>query len=101
MLSTKLRTRELQEIKDKLHTNKPWLDLLISVLLAKVEEYLYESIVNARVKEEVSQAIQEYHEVMDEVEPMVAPPVYSERFTDASTSLPEMRLTAPWADTSK
>ena len=57
---------------------------------------MYESIINARVKEEVSGAIEEYHVVMDEVEPMVAPPVYTERFTEASTSLPEMSLRAPW-----
>lgn len=96
LLSTKLRTPEFQQIKDQLHTDKPWLNALINVLLAKLEEYLYESIINARVKEEVSQAIQEYHEVMDEVEPMVAPPVYSEKPSETSTVLPEMRLRAPW-----
>lgn len=96
LLTTTLRTPEFQQIRNQLHTDKPWLNLLISVFLAKLEEYLYESIIDARVKEEVSGAIQEYHEVMDEVEPMVAPPVYTERFTEASTSLPEMSLTAPW-----
>ena len=70
----------------------PWLDHLILGLLVWLEEKL----IDARVKVEVDEAIKEYETLHEVPMPDCVTPVYTETFTEASTSLPEMRLTAPW-----
>ena len=67
----------------------PWIDHLILGLLVWLETKLIDN----RVKVEVDEAIKAY-----EVPPMpdMVSPIYTEKPSDTSTSLPEMRLTAPW-----
>ena len=74
----------------------PWLDHLILGLLVWLEEKL----IDARVKVEVDEAIKEYETLHEVPMPDMVTPVYTERPVDTSTSLPEMRLTAPWYDDS-
>jgi hypothetical protein len=69
----------------------PWIDHLLLGLLVWLEEKL----IDARVKVELDEAIEEYKKIEPSLPDMVTP-VYTETFTEASTSLPEMRLTAPW-----
>jgi hypothetical protein len=69
----------------------PWIDHLILGLLVWLEEKL----IDARVKVEVDQAIEEYKKIETPMPDMVTP-IYTEKPSDTSTSLPEMRLTAPW-----
>ena len=71
--------------------SSPWIDHLLLGLLVWLEEKL----INARVKVEVDEAIEEYKKIEPPM-PDCVTPVYTETFTEASTSLPEMRLTAPW-----
>lgn len=71
----------------------PWLDHLILGLLVWLEEKL----IDARVKVEVDQAIEEYKKIESPM-PDYVTPIYTEKPSDTSTSLPEMRLTAPWYD---
>jgi hypothetical protein len=52
-----------------------------------------EKLINNRVKVEVDEAIKAVE--MPPLPDMVSP-VYTERPVETSTSLPEMRLTAPW-----
>ena len=67
----------------------PWLDHLLLGLLVWIEQKL----VDNRVKVEVDEAIKTWETL--HVADMVSP-VYEESPSDTSTSLPEMRLTAPW-----
>ena len=72
-------------------TKIPWVDHLLLGLLVWLEEKL----ISTRVDNEVDQAIEEY-EKMEEPMPDCVTPVYTEKLSEASTRLPEMRLTAPW-----
>jgi len=69
----------------------PWIDHLLLGLLVWLEEKL----IDARVKAEVDQAIEEYKKIEPPM-PDYVTPIYTEKPSDTSTSLPEMRLTAPW-----
>ena len=69
----------------------PWIDHLLLGLLVWLEEKL----IDARVKVEVDQAIEEYKKIEPPM-PDYVTPIYTEKPSDTSTSLPEMRLTAPW-----
>jgi len=69
----------------------PWLDHLILGLLVWLEEQL----ISTRVENEVDQAIEEYKKIEPPMPDMVTP-IYTEKPSDTSTKLPEMRLTAPW-----
>lgn len=72
--------------------SSPWLDHLLLGLLVWLEEKL----IDARVQVEVDEAIKEYETLHEIPMPDFVTPVYTERPSDTSTSLPEMRLTAPW-----
>ena len=69
----------------------PWLDHLLLGLLVWLEEKL----IDARVKAEVDEAIEGYKKTEPSM-PDCVTPVYTEKPSATSTSLPEMRLTAPW-----
>jgi hypothetical protein len=77
----------------------PWIDHLLLGLLVWLEEKL----IDARVKVEVDEAIREYETLQGALArthevpmPDMVTPIYTEKPSDTSTSLPEMRLTAPW-----
>jgi len=72
--------------------SSPWVDHLLLGLLYWLEEKL----INNRVKVEVDEAIKGYETLHEVPMPDMVTPVYRESPSDTSTSLPEMRLTAPW-----
>ena len=87
----KLRLEEFKILFSRLKRGIPWLDHLLLGLLVWLEEMFLE----ARIQLEVDKAIEEY-EQLDPSTVSLPPPVYSEKPSETSTSLPEMRLTAPW-----
>jgi hypothetical protein len=84
-----LKLNEFKALHKALSRGIPWLDHLILGLLVAIERWY----IDQRVVTEVDRAIEAYEKV--EVVDVVAP-VYSEKPSETSTSLPEMRLTAPW-----
>lgn len=88
-MGQELKLNEFKQLYRSLRKGIPWFDHLILGLLVWVEEWW----IDKRVKEEVSKAIEEV-----ELPPLpdYITPIYSEKPSDTSTSLPEMRLTAPW-----
>jgi hypothetical protein len=89
----KLRLEEYKTLHRVLTTAFPFLNGFLRELLFHVEEY----VIQHRAVNTVDLAIEEYLkvEVVEDVKVMVEP-VYSEKPSETSTSLPEMRLTAPW-----
>ena len=88
-MDQELKLNEFKALHKALSRGIPWLDHLVLGLLVAVERWY----IGQRVVTEVDQAIEAYEKV--EVVDVVAP-VYSEKPSETSTSLPEMRLTAPW-----
>jgi TPP-dependent pyruvate/acetoin dehydrogenase alpha subunit len=86
-----LKLAEFKALYKAWKTSIPWLDHLLLGFLVWLEEKL----IDARVKAEVDTAIEEYQKIEPPMPDMVTP-VYTEKPSDTSTSLPEMRLTAPW-----
>jgi len=57
--------------------------------------WLETTVIERRVVQEVDKAIKDYEKVEPPL-PDYITPIYSEKPSEASVSLPEMRLTAPW-----
>ena len=91
-MEQKLRLNEFKALYKAWKTKIPWVDYLLLGLFYWIEEKL----INNRVKVEVDEAIKEYETLHEVPMPDMASPVYTEEPSDTSTSLPEMRLTAPW-----
>jgi cytoskeletal protein RodZ len=87
----KLRLEEFKILFSRLKRGIPWVDHLLLGFLWWLEEMFLE----ARIQLEVSKAIEEYEQI-DSPVVSLPQPVYSEKPSETSTSLPEMRLTAPW-----
>jgi hypothetical protein len=88
----KLRLNEFKALYKAWKTKIPWVDHLLLGLLYWLEEKL----INNRIKVEIDKAIKEYETLHEVPMPDMVTPVYRESPSDTSTSLPEMRLTAPW-----
>ena len=88
-MGQELRLNEFKALYKAWKTSVPWLDHLLLGLLVWLEQKLTDN----RVKIEVDEAIKEW-ETLQPVESVS--PVITERPSDTSTRLPEMRLTAPW-----
>jgi hypothetical protein len=88
----KLRLNEFKALYKAWKTKIPWVDHLLLGLLYWFEEKLIDN----RVKVEVDEAIKEYETLHEVPMPDMVTPVYTEKPSETSTSLPEMRLTAPW-----
>lgn len=88
-MDQELKLNEFKGIYNLVIRGIPWLDHLLLGLLCWIERWY----IKQRGVTEVNRAIKAYEkvEVVD-----VVPPVYSEKPSETSTSLPEMRLTAPW-----
>lgn len=88
-MEPKLRLNEFKTLQKAWSRGIPWWDHLVLALLWWLEE----KIIDYRVTTEVTKAIEEV-----ELPPMpdYVTPVYTERPSDTSVSLPEMRLTASW-----
>ena len=91
-MGKELRLNEFKVLRRHWSRGIPWWDHLVFALLWWLEE----KFLDARIKVEVDEAIKKYHEEMDKVDPVIPPPIYTETLSEGSTSLPEMRLTAPW-----
>jgi len=66
-----------------------WFDRLLFGLLVWMEG----KMIDNRANVEVDEALKEYKLLQPD---NIVPPVYTERPSDTSTRLPEMRLTASW-----
>jgi hypothetical protein len=75
-----------------LKTVVEWVDHLLRSFFYFLEEL----VIKNRVKVEVDEAIKELETLQEESLPDLVSPVYRESPSKTSTSLPEMRLTAPW-----
>ena len=84
-----LRLNEFKALYKAWKTKIPWVDHLLLGLLVWLESKLIDN----RVKVELDEAIKEWETLQP---PSIQSPVYTEKPSDTSTRLPEMRLTAPW-----
>ena len=91
MINT-LRLAEFKALYKAWKTKIPWVDHLLLGLLVFIENVL----INNQVKVEVDEAIEEYKTFHETDLPDMVSPLYTEKPSDTSTRLPEMRLTAPW-----
>jgi len=87
----RLRLNEFKTLYRVWKQRVPWIDQLILGLLVWLEGKL----IDARVKVEVDEAIEEYQSSQEPLTDCVTP-VYTEKPSDTSIRLPEMRLSAPW-----
>ena len=90
-MEQRLKLAEFRALYKAWKRGIPWLDHLLLGLLVWLETKL----IDARVKLEVDEAIEEFKKVEPSM-PDCVTPVYMEKPSDTSISLPEMRLTAPW-----
>ena len=88
-----LRLAEFKALYKAWKTKIPWIDhLLLGVLV-----WFEEKLLSTRVENEVNEAIKEWETLHDELfMDELLGPLYTEKPSETSTSLPEMRLTAPW-----
>ena len=91
-MEQRLRLAEFKALYKTLKTGTTWVDHLLLGLLYWLEEKL----INNRVKVEVDEAIKEFETLHKESLPDLVSPVYTEEPSKTSTSLPDMRLSAPW-----
>ena len=88
-MEQELRLNEFKALYKAWKTKIPWIDYLLLGVLVWFETKL----LSTRVENEVNEAIKEW----ESLHPLsISPPVYTEKPSDTSTRLPEMRLTAPW-----
>ena len=90
-MDQKLRLEEFKSLYKLFRRGIPWLDHLILGFLFYLEEHL----LNARIENEVSKAVEEYEQV-DPPVVSLPEPVFTEIKSPTSDLLPEMRLQAPW-----
>ncbi len=91
-MEQELRLNEFKVLYKTWRRGIPWLDHLILGLLIWLERKL----IDYRVKTTVDEAIREYETLHEVSMPDMVTPVYTEKPSETSTRLPEMRLTAPW-----
>ena len=88
-MDTELKLNEFKALHKALSRGIPWVDHLLLGLLCGIEQWY----IQLRTVTEVNRAIKEY-EKTEVITPVS--PVYTERPSETSKILPEMRLTAPW-----
>ena len=87
-----LKLNELKALYKTLKTNIPWVDHLLLGVLVWIEDKLIDN----RIKTDLDEAIKKYKTLHETDLPDMVSPIYTEKPSDTSTKLPEMRLTAPW-----
>ena len=87
-MEQELKLAEFKALYKAWKTSVPWLNHLLLGLLVWLEQKL----IDQRVKTEVDEAIKEWETLL----PPPPSPVYTETPSKTSTSLLDMRLTAPW-----
>jgi hypothetical protein len=70
----------------------PWFDHLLLGLLVWIERW----VIDQRITDNLDAEIEKFLEEAKVMEPDYVTPIYTETTSESSTSLPEMRLTAPW-----
>ena len=90
-MDDKLRLNDFKDLYRALKRDAVWFNHLLFALIIWLEEF----VIAYRVQEAVKDAIEEY-ELIDSPVVSLPQPVYSEKLSETSTRLPEMRLTAPW-----
>jgi hypothetical protein len=92
----RFRLNEFKELFNAVKTNVEWVDHLLRSFFYLIEEL----VINNRVKVELDKAVEtvELPPLPDLVSPVYreSPSIARSEQAKASTSLPEMRLTAPW-----
>ena len=88
-MEQRFRLNEFKDLFNAVKTNVEWVDHLLRSFFYLIEEL----VIKNRVKVDVNEAIKELE--MPPNDDLVSP-VYTESPSKASTSLPEMRLSAPW-----
>ena len=88
-MGQELKLAEFKALYKAWKKNVVWFDHLLLGLLVWIEQKLIDN----RVKTEVDEAIKEWETLQNNDS---TSPVYTEKPSDTSTRLPEMRLTAPW-----
>ena len=88
-MEQELRLNEFKALYKVWKTKIPWVNHLLLGLLVWLESKLIDN----RVRVELDEAIKEWETLHP---PSIQSPVYTEKPSDTSTRLPEMRLTAPW-----
>ena len=88
-MEQELRLNEFKALYKVWKTKIQWVDFLLLGLLVWLESKLIDN----RVRVELDEAIKEWETLQP---PPIQSPVYTEKPSDTSTRLPEMRLTAPW-----
>ena len=91
-MEQELKLAEFKALYKAWKTSVPWLDHLLLGLLVWIEQKLIDN----RVKTEIDEAIKEYETLHEVPMPDMVTPVYTEKPSETSTRLPEMRLTASW-----
>ena len=90
-MEQRLKLQEFRVLYRTWRRGIPWFDHLLLGLLVWLEE----KVIDARVKAEVDQAIEDYKMIEPSLPDMVTP-IYTETKSPTSQLLPEMRLQAPW-----
>ena len=90
-MGQELKLEEFRVLYKNLKRGILWWDYLVLGLLVWLET----KVIERRVVQEVDKAIKDYEKVEPSL-PDYITPIYSEKPSEASVSLPEMRLTAPW-----
>jgi hypothetical protein len=92
----RLRLNEFKTLYKAWKRGIPYWDHLLLGLLYWVEEKIIDYRVKTTVDEAIKEVVQRASELPLPPLPDMVTPVYRESPSDTSTSLPEMRLTAPW-----
>ena len=88
-MKTTLKLNEFKALYKALKTGVVWVDYLLLGLLVWVEEKLIDN----RVRVELNEAIKEWETLQPPNPPSF---VYTEKPSETSTRLPEMRITSAW-----
>ena len=91
-MDKELKLEDFKVLYRSLRRGIPWIDHLLLGFLVWLEEL----VIEARVKETVDEAIEEYETLHSPPEIRIPDPVYTEVDSPTSQLLPEMRLQAPW-----
>ena len=89
-----LKLNEFKELYKALKTGVVIIDYLFFSFIYWPENKVIEN----RSQQVVDEAIEEWETLHEQSMPDMVTPVYTEKPSETSTSLPEMRLTAPWYD---
>jgi hypothetical protein len=92
VVERRLRLNEFKELYKALKTGV----VIIDYLFFSFIYWLENKVIENRSQQVVDEAIKGYETLHDTPMPDMVTPVYTERPSETSVNLPEMRLTAPW-----